>query len=210
MRLRLLPNGDISLTQLHPLEANALLAIPANADPTGTPEAESRLYPSPVDESKFADHDPLEVAATQEDWDEYVVPELRELFEGSVQRVMGNLKQLSPAPPEEEEEDVEDDEEEENGEDEPEDSTDEKLQEEPAELDAERVRQMYFMLTIPHDLAEDWYRAMNQARLVMAEKTLWIADNGDLHGPFLSQIHYEIYTHIQGWLVEHVLWQSEG
>jgi hypothetical protein len=229
MLLQLLPNGDISLINIHPLEANALLAIPMNADATGTPEAEARLFPSPVDESSYAAHDPLEVAATQEDWEEFVVPELRELFDGGLARVMENLKKLTPAPYEEfDEEDEESYDDDEDAEDEeflndlmeqtqnveekgkptttPDpshatlDSTDETPEAQPKANPIPNYK-----LTIPRALAEDWFRAMNQARLVMVEKTLWIDDRGEVHGPFLSQVHYEIYTNFQGWLIEMVL-----
>ena len=224
MLLQLLPNGDISLVNIHPLEANALLAIPMNADATATPEAEARLFPSPVDESSYAAHDPLEVAATQEDWEEFVVPELRELFDGGLARVMENLKKLTPAPYEEF--DGEDDEADEDDGDQDEteflndllDQTEDteaksKLKPDPDQAAKAEVADSKpkaelmpnYKLTIPRALAEDWYRAMNQARLVMVEKNLWIDDRGEVHGPFLSQVHYEIYTNFQGWLIEMVL-----
>ena len=183
MRLSLLPDGIISFTQMHPLEANALLSIPQNADPTEIPEAEDRLYPRPLDEASRDDVDPIEAIATEEDWKEFVVPELRELFDGSMERVKESLKQLGPAPQEE----LEDDEEEED------------------QDDDEKSPHANFALKISTEIAEDWYRAMNQARLVMSQKSLWIDGKGNLHGPLISQIHYEIYAHIQGWLVEYVL-----
>lgn len=179
MRLSLLPNGDISLTRIHPLEADALQSIPKNADSAEVPEAEKRLYPSPIAPGS----DSLESGKSEQDWVEYVEPELRELFEGAIQRVAKNLVEMKPDEEEEGEEDEEDG------------------------KDGESLMP-FFALTIPRDLAEDLYRAMNQARLVMAEKTLWIEDNGRLHGPFVSQIHYEIYTGFQGWLVEMVLSNS--
>ena len=225
MLLQLLPNGDISLVNIHPLEANALLAIPMNADATATPEAEARLFPSPVDESSYAALDPLEVAATQEDWEEFVVPELRELFDGGLARVMENLKKLTPAPYEEfdgEDDEADDDDGDEDEEeeflndllDQTEDTEaksklkpdpDQAAKAEVADSKPKAELMPNYKLTIPRALAEDWYRAMNQARLVMAEKTLWIDDRGEVHGPFLSQVHYEIYTNFQGWLIEMVL-----
>ncbi len=184
MRLSLLPDGIISFTQMHPLEANALLSIPQNADPTEIPEAEDRLYPRPLDESSRGDVDPIEAIATEEDWKEFVVPELRELFDGSMERVKESLKQLGPASQEEMGE---------NEEDEEDDDTEKKSS------------HANFALKISTEIAEDWFRAMNQARLVMSQKSLWIDGKGNLHGPLISQIHYEIYAHIQGWLVEYVL-----
>jgi hypothetical protein len=184
MRLRLLKSGDISLTQLNPLEAEALLSIPKNADASETPEAQVRLFPPLVSDDSMTD-DPLEVESMEEDWTEYVVPDLKELFDHSLESVQENLKKLTPSPPEIEE---------------PEGGIPE---------DGVEIPQLsgipIFKLTIPRDKVEDWFRAMNQARLVMVEKTLWVEENGDLHGPIISQIHYEIYTFIQQWLVEHVM-----
>ena len=190
MRLSLLPDGIISFTQMHSLEANALLSIPQNADPTEIPEAEDRLYPRPLDESSKSDVDPMEAIGTEEDWKEYVVPELRELFDGSMERVKESLKQLGPAPQEEVEEEEDDEGEDDNDNDNDNDK---------------KASHAHFALRISTEIAEDWYRAMNQARLVMSQKSLWIDGKGNLHGPLISQIHYEIYAHIQGWLVEYVL-----
>ena len=191
MRLSLLPDGIISFTQMHPLEANALLSIPQNADPTDIPEAEERLYPAPIEESARRDVDAMEAIATEADWKEYVLPELRELFDGSMERVKQSLKQLGPAPQVELENHDEGDEA-----DEPEEDDDE---------DEPKSSHANLALNISTQLAEDWYRAMNQARLVMSQKSLWIDGEGNLHGPLISQIHYEIYAHVQGWLVEYVL-----
>lgn len=184
MRLSLQPDGVIAFTHLHPLEANALLCIPQNADLTDVPEAQQRLYPPPIDESGENAVDPLEIADTAEDWEEYVVPELKELFTGSIEKVQQSLKNLGPASHASD-----------SGED---------------EIPAEKKRKQKapppsFELSIPVEIAEDWYRAMNQARLVMSQKSLWIDQGGQLHGPLMSQIHYEIYAHIQGWLVDNVL-----
>ena len=100
-----------------------------------------------------------------------------------MERVKESLKQLGPSPQEE----LGDDEgEEEDG-------------------DDEKPSHANFALKISTEVAEDWYRAMNQARLVMSQKSLWIDGQGHLHGPLISQVHYEIYAHIQGWLVEYVL-----
>lgn len=190
MRIRLLKNGDVSLTQLNPLEAEALLSIPKNADPTDTPEAEARLFPNLVSDDSVNEN-PDEVASMQEDWEEYVVPDLKELFDQSMQNVRANLKRLSPAPPEHLEDLIP------------------QAPEEEESAAAEFPQGIpVFKLVIPRESVEDWYRAMNQARLVMVEKTLWVEENGDLHGPIIPQIQYEIYTFVQQWLVEHVMSQD--
>ena len=200
MRLSLLPDGIISFTQMHPLEANALLSIPQNADPTEIPEAEERLYPGPMDEPAKSDIDAMEAIATEEDWKDFVVPELKELFDASMERVRESLKQLGPAPQEELEDD---DGEEDDGEDDDDEKDDGEKDDGEEEGDTSALPN--FALKISTEIAEDWYRAMNQARLVMSQKSLWIDGTGNLHGPLISQIHYEIYAHIQGWLVEYVL-----
>ncbi len=209
MRLTILPSGDIAFTNLHPLEAGALLAIPHHADATDSPGVEERLYPPLTANPEEAEHDPFETARDQEDWEEFVVPELRELFEGSVARVRETLKHLTPAAydasvDEDDDDDEADEEDDENCEEDVDSSL--TVQEEPPP--SERHEYPVFKLTIPREQADDWFRAMNQARLLMAQKSLWIEENGNLHGPFLDQIHYEIYTGVQEWLVQNVLSDS--
>jgi hypothetical protein len=207
MRLTILPTGDISFTNLHPLEAGALLAIPHHASAVDVPGVEERLYPPLTANPEEGEHDPFETARDQEDWEEFVVPELRELFEGSIARVSETLKQLTPAPYDasvDDDDDEEDEEDEEICDDDVDSSL--KLQEEPPPSDLAQFPN--FKLTIPRAQADDWFRAMNQARLLMAQKSLWIEENGNLHGPFLDQIHYEIYTGVQEWLVQNVLSDS--
>ncbi len=93
MHLRILKNGDISLTRIHPVEFHALLAIPQHADPSDLTEAQQRLYQKPVLEHSGEDFE--SISALEEDWQEIVVPELKSLFAGSLQRVEENLKAVS-------------------------------------------------------------------------------------------------------------------
>ena len=208
MRLTILPTGDISFTNLHPLEAGALLAIPSHASATDVPGVEERLFPPLTADPDEAEHDPFETARDQEDWEEFVVPEIRELFEGSVARVRETLKHLTPAPYDSSIDEDDDDEDEDEDDEICEEDVDNalKLQEEAPPLEMEQLPN--FKLTIPREQADDWFRAMNQARLLMAQKSLWIEENGNLHGPFLDQVHYEIYTAVQEWLVQNVLSDS--
>jgi hypothetical protein len=186
------------------------LAIPVHADTTDAPELEQRLYPPLIAKAEEGEHDVFEVENDQADWQEIIVPELRELFEGSVGKVKTGLKKLAPAPYENLDaddpdvaEEADDDEEEEDKDKQSEDAMagNASLQEAPP---PERAVPN-FKLVIPRTEAEDWYRAMNQARMAMTQKSLWIEDDGNLHGPFLDQMHYEIYTQVQEWLVQHVL-----
>jgi hypothetical protein len=195
MRLLVLPTGDICFTNLHPLEAGALLAIPHHADATDSPGVEDRLYPPLTAKPEEAEHDPFETARDQEDWEEFVVPELRELFEGSVARVRETLKQLTPAPydasvDDDDDEDEDDDDDADEGTCEEDMDSSHSIQEEPP---SEKHEYPTFRLTIPREQAEDWFRAMNQARLLMAQKSLWIE---------------EIYTGVQEWMVQNVLSDS--
>jgi hypothetical protein len=195
MHLSLLPSGDIAITEIHPLEASALQSIPTHADPQENQELTKRLYPPVIVDGPDQTHDPMEVAETEADWDEFVVPELKEIFEGAMQHVQENLQHLRPSAPRPER--VEEKEA---------SAPDGKISEPSPSADS-RLLPTYELI-IPRAEVENWYRAMNQARLAMVENTLWIEANGDLHGPFLAQIHYEIYTSFQQWLVEYVMADS--
>lgn len=69
---------DLSLGQL-------FLAIPGAADPGGNPAALDRLYPSPMEARN---------SSYSQDWAQFVVPELREAFEGATSVVEEDLEPL--------------------------------------------------------------------------------------------------------------------
>lgn len=149
MRLRILKSGSLALSRLNPLEVDALLRIPQHADPTDVPEAKTRLFQNPVVMQDFSETPG--VASMNEDWQDYVIPEMEQLFAGCIDEVRSDLGRLRPhvrknTPP-------------------------------PAESEGEEEAAettVQFRLTIPRANTEAWFRAMNQARLVMAEKELWI------------------------------------
>ncbi len=55
-----------------------LTRLPAAADPTGCEEAQNRLYPSPL--APDAEVDKSTSEGLEEDWREYIVPDLRQSF----------------------------------------------------------------------------------------------------------------------------------
>ncbi len=189
MRLRVLKTGNLSITRLHPLEADALLNILSHADATDVPEAQTRLFQKPINDEDAKETPDADETTT--DWQEFVVPELRELFDSSLAAVRNDLFTLKPERQRQRLSNV--------TEETPKAAEPEKAEEEEDLSDLDRLT---FRLTIGKQNGAAWFRSMNQARLVMAEKELWIEDSGRLHGPPLACLHYEIYTYFQQELVE--------
>jgi hypothetical protein len=81
----------LQISQLDPLLRELLQRIVASADPTGSAAAEERLFSKPSEdpeESEFF-----------EDWQEYVEPELRHIFQSALEvidRDLTNLREESP------------------------------------------------------------------------------------------------------------------
>ncbi len=69
----------------------------------------------------------------------------------------------------------------------------------------------HFVLTIPADHAEAWFRAMNQARIVLSIRygidSERVPELGRLleAGQLEYWFQYELFVSLQGWLVEAVL-----
>ena len=216
MHLRKHPDGSIRLTRLNPWDVQTFLSLPALADFSQDPNAEKRLLPTPAIDSDLS-------PGMAMDWVEYVVPELRESFAENLTIVMADLTTLTEEP-DNGSEDSDD-----HQEDEPEDDEGEAgngLDEGFADDDAvdshsgedTTPRQdsimppvPHYSLTIPSDHAEAWYRAMNQARIVLS--TRYGIDSE--HVPELARLleagqiefwfQYELFVSLQGWLVEAVL-----
>jgi hypothetical protein len=149
----------------------AIQNIAKYADPGDVPEASKRLYQDPVSK------DEPDAGTTQEDWQEIVIPELKEEFSAAIATVMDDVKKMAETeipllPPANE------------GEEEP----------EPIKVAAKLIR-------IPMDHAQDWYSALNQARLMMVEKSLYIDDEGEAQGKEEDVYAYERFTSIQGHLL---------
>ena len=85
MRIEREPDGGFIFEDVEPQLAQLFLAIPAAADPTGNPAALERLFPTPS---------PGVDGALNEEWESFVVPELREAFETAVTTVAADLQPL--------------------------------------------------------------------------------------------------------------------
>jgi len=77
-------NGGFVFSEVEPTLVELFLAIPASADPEGSQAANDRLFPAPTGKEK----------AINEEWAEYVNPELRETFENAATTVEADLESL--------------------------------------------------------------------------------------------------------------------
>src|SRR5436190_5445147 len=115
MTLQKLPNGSVRIARLDEWHLEALRTIPQLADPGDDEKALRRVFPAPFAAGEAT-------AEQQEDWVEYVQPDIQSLFEGSLERVAADLKTAGisePAEPEDsEDDDGEEDDELKNGEEE--------------------------------------------------------------------------------------------
>ena len=213
MHLKKLPDGSIRLTRLNPWDVQTFRSLPALADFSQDPKAEKRLLPTPAIESDLSP----EMAM---DWVEYVVPELRESFAENLATVMADLATLASDDTPEEEmgaEEIGDDADGEEQNDKVEETgalgengkKDSPAAEKSAPVVVPEVP--HFALTIPVAHVEAWFRAMNQARIVLS--TRYGIDSE--HVPELAKLleagqiefwfQYELFVSLQGWLVEAVL-----
>ncbi|HEX8371207.1 MAG TPA: DUF2017 family protein [Chthoniobacterales bacterium] len=79
-------NADVlALEDLDPFCQQLLQEIPSSADPQGSSDAEARLFPAPTRGAE---------PASDEDWREYVAPDLRESFKSAVDVVQADLRRL--------------------------------------------------------------------------------------------------------------------
>jgi hypothetical protein len=202
MTLQRLPDGSVRIARLDDWHLDALRHIPVLADPGDDEKALHRVYPAPFAAGEAT-------TEQQEDWAEFVQPELETLFEGSVKRVARDLKKarLSDPPPppppvappapgnaneERDSEELMDSDE----------TADSPPDGEPAAPEQE------WELTIPAGHVEDWFRAMNQARLVLsASKGAHRTDQEHVtrmlvNGEIEMLVRYEMLTAMCGWWVE--------
>ena len=200
MTLQKLPNGSVRIARLDEWHLDALRSIPVLADPGDDEKALRRVFPAP-----FAAGDAT--AEQQEDWVEYVQPDLQNLFEGSLERVARDLKtaHLSAVTDDPEEDEEEDDDEKDD------DDEDSDNEVEDEDEDKVGVKAPEWELTVPADHVEDWYRAMNQARLVLSSgKDAHRTDHDYVTRMLLSGeldvlVRYEMLTAMCGWWVEVLL-----
>lgn len=89
MKIHRLDAATIVLEEIDSLLADLLQKIPPSTDPNGSEAALARLFPAPTEGRE---------PSADEDWQEYVEPELRELFRDAVGVVRADLKSLVPRP----------------------------------------------------------------------------------------------------------------
>jgi hypothetical protein len=197
MTMQRLPDGSVRISALDDWHLNALRRIPSLADPGDDEKALRRIYPAPYTAGEATQEQ-------QEDWAEYVQPELESLFATSIQRMAADLQtaHLSVPPPEPPAEDA------------------------PApnagagagKNTRKRLKPKVdtapeWSISIPADHIEDWFRAMNQARLVLsASKEAHRHDDAHvaamlLKGELDLLIQYELLTGMCDWWVGALLSQ---
>lgn len=151
MKMRRIISKGLVLSEIPAAQLRMLKQVALHADPSGSPAASERLYQSPVKQPQNVTDEEL-----VDDWQEFVMPDLRQEFTRQLDCVANDLSQAqpesTPSPPH--------DDLLREGEDEDE-SEDEDAATSPAAT---------YELIIPFDHIESWYGALNQARLVMQER----------------------------------------
>lgn len=225
MRLQKLSDGSLRLSRMNPWEVQTLRSLPVLADFSGHEAAERRLLPSPAVE---ADLTP-EMAM---DWVEFVVPELRDSFADNLGVVMQDLSGLkrhdlepvaesplsgqpaaesSSASPSGEKLGKNGAAPETGTEPEPEPDANADAASATAEGPPPPPVMDYFTVDIPAAHSEAWFRAMNQARLVLSAKHGIDSENlPDLaslltSGKLEHWFQYELFVSLQGRLIDMVL-----
>lgn len=145
------PSQGLLVSRLTSAQLRLLQQIPAHADPSGSLEAESRLFQNPI---RSAD-DPEEDEITA-DWHEHVIPDLQTEFSRQLDCVSEDLRRARREKPAAEEAVFPSHAKEEG-------SGEENRAESEPPGD-------FYEFAIPFDHVESWYGALNQARLVMQER----------------------------------------
>ena len=189
MRFSLLTDGSVHLSQVNEWELRTLRSLPGIADPGDDEASLRRLYPAPFVAGEATEEQ-------QEDWAEFVQPDLEQLFETSLERVAADVKKANLQPPSTVESGMDDTE------------PDEDDSEEPSPVDEEAAAALHWEFTIPVAHVEDWYRAMNQARLMLSERHEAHRSDDEhiaklfMTGHMETLIQYELLTALCGWWVE--------
>jgi hypothetical protein len=136
MRLRSPKDRRIAvLEDLEPFYLELLRRIPQAAEPGDNAPARERLFTEPMK---------VDSAGFNQDWREFVEPELRGMFRTAQEIVAGDLRDLPPPDP--------------------------PIDPARARLDSAAFIPTQHRLEIPRDHAEAWLGVLNQARLVIAAK----------------------------------------
>jgi hypothetical protein len=206
MTLQRLKDGSVRITQIDEWHLEMLRNIPSLASTGENEKARQRLFPRPFAESEVTEEN-------FRDWEEFVRPGIEQLFSDSLQRVSqdieGAARDVSEAAKTTEEADPAL----------PEDSAG------PPPAPPRRKRRKasgtepgvsppepaLWSFRIPAAHVEDWYRAMNQVRLMLSTKhEAHRTDNAHIAGMFISGkmetlIQYELFTGLCSWWVEVLL-----
>jgi hypothetical protein len=178
MTLQRQTDGSVRIAGLDDWHLEALRRIPQLALPGEDERALRRVFPAP-----YAAGDAS--VEQQEDWAEYVQPELEALFEGSLHRVREDLKTAhlaEPAPPSK-----------------------------GRDRSATEEQEPEWVINVPADHVEDWFRAMNQARLVLSSTQQAHRQDQDYVAGMIARgdlevlVQYEMLTALCGWWVEVLL-----
>jgi hypothetical protein len=202
MTLERLSDGSVCLASINEWQLQTLRDLPSLADPGDDEAALKRIFPPPFHEGEATE-------VQQQDWIEIVHPDLEQLFESSLARVAADVKKARPDPaPAAAGEDASDDV--------PAQarrprSSERRRRAADERSPAARVPvpgQGHWRFTIPASHIEDWYRAMNQARLVLSEKyEAHRTDNAYLAKMFVSGkmetlIQYGLLSSLCDWWVD--------
>ncbi len=161
MKMRRIISKGLVLSGMPAAQLRMLEQVALHADPSGSAAASERLYQSPVKQPQNVTDEEL-----VDDWQEFVMPDLRHEFTRQLDCVAHDLSQAQPesTPSPLHEDSLHDDSLHDDslreGEDEDEDESEDEATSPAATYE----------LIIPFDHIESWYGALNQARLVMQER----------------------------------------
>jgi hypothetical protein len=180
MKIRRIISKGLVLSGMPAAQLRMLEQVALHADPSGSPAASERLYQTPV---KQPQHDADEELV--EDWQEFVMPDLRQEFTRQLDCVANDLRQAQPeSTPSTLDDDsldndaLHDDSLDDDSLDDDslhDDSLhDDSLDDDPLREDEAKAGTeddaapaATYELIIPFDHIESWYGALNQARLVL-------------------------------------------
>jgi hypothetical protein len=180
MKMRRIISKGLVLSGMPAAQLRMLEQVALHADPSGSPAASERLYQTPV---KQPQHDADEELV--EDWQEFVMPDLRQEFTRQLDCVANDLRQAQPesTPSTLDDDSLDNDalhddslDDDSLDDDSLDDDSlhDDSLDDDPLREDEAKAGTeddaapaATYELIIPFDHIESWYGALNQARLVL-------------------------------------------
>lgn len=180
MKMRRIISKGLVLSGMPAAQLRMLEQVALHADPSGSPAASERLYQTPVKQPQNDTDEEL-----VDDWQEFVMPDLRQEFTRQLDCVANDLRQAQPesTPSPLDDDSLHDDALDDDPlDDDPLDDDaldddaldddaldDDPLREDEAKAGAEddAAPAATYELIIPFDHIESWYGALNQARLVL-------------------------------------------